>query len=122
MSKKVLIVEADGEWHDKWFRELGKKVRPDGEISLVSALSVQEAKDQFAANPDVAAIVVGACPRGDSPTTVPLVQKLRDTGFRGPMIAVGEKDHRQQLVRAGCDRVSLPSDLPQNLSYVLAGA
>lgn len=121
MKEKVLIVAAEGGWHDAWFSELGASVGLDGEIALVSALTAKEAKEQFDANPDLAAIVVAVCSE-ESPVSgslQPLVHTFRATGFTGPMIAVGEKDHRRQLVRAGCDHEATMYALPQKLIEVL---
>lgn len=119
MAKKVLIVEGDGWWHDEWFRRLGSKVGLHGEIAFVSALSARDGGDQFEANPDVAAVVVGPCVSEDSPTTVPFVQKVRAANFEGPVIAVGPRGHRQKLVLAGCGHESTMADLPQTLVTVL---
>jgi hypothetical protein len=122
MKKKVLIVAADGDWHDIWFRELGTGVVGlDGEVALTSALTAREAADQFTANTDFAAIVV-AIGDEDAPITgslVPLVRSFRAANYTGPIIAVGELDHRRKLVRAGCDHASTMAGLPQALMEIL---
>lgn len=113
MSKKVLVVEDEEYLHGSWHRELGSQV------VLVSALSIKEAEEKFAANPDIDAIVMDACVSGDSPTTPPLVRKLRET-FTGPMIAISSlESYRWQLVQAGCDHESTKDSLPQKLLEVL---
>jgi hypothetical protein len=110
---KVLIVEDEKRWHDDWRRKL------DGKVVLVSTFSIQEAEEQFVANPDIVAIVMDACVPGDEPTTEPLVQKFRAT-FTGPMIAAsGAWDYRKDLMRAGCDHESPKYELPQKLLAVL---
>jgi hypothetical protein len=121
MKKKVLIVATEGGWHDVWFSELGARVGLDGEIALVSALSSREAEEQFGANPDLAAIVVAES-ADDAPIMspfVPLVHMFRAASFTGRMIAVGERDHRRQLMRAGCGYESAMANLPQKLIEVL---
>ena len=54
-NKKVLIFEFPKQqlWLDLWQDILGD------EFDIITAVSVDEAKEKFAANPDVAAIVVG---------------------------------------------------------------
>ena len=113
MSKKVLVVEDEEYLHGKWNREL------DGKVVLVSALSIEEAEEKFTTNPDIDAIVMDACVPGDSPTTPPLVRKLRET-FTGPMIAISSLgSYRRQLVQAGCNHESTKDSLPQKLIEVL---
>ena len=119
MTKKVLIIEGDGNLHDQWFRGLRGKVGLKGVIALRSAMSLQEASDQFVANPDLAAIVVGTCDTKDRLDTVPFTQDARRT-FQGPMIAaVDNQFHRRRLVSAGCDHASGTRFLPRKLVEVL---
>jgi len=113
MNKKVLVVEDQDYLHDKWHREL------NGKVVIVSALSIKEAEEQFAANPDIAAIVMDACVPGDSPNTPLLVRKFRRT-FTGPMIAISSmSNYRAELVDAGCDHESTKDLLSQKLLEVL---
>lgn len=100
MSSKVLVVEDEFWRWDGWRREL------DSKVTLLCVCSIEQAEEQFAANPDIAAIVMDACVPGDSTTTPPLVRKFRET-FTGPMIAIsGLGSYRQQLIQAGCDHES----------------
>ncbi|MEK7645673.1 MAG: hypothetical protein AAB374_00995 [Patescibacteria group bacterium] len=86
---------------------------------IVSAFSIEEAEEQFAANPDIVAIVMDACVPGDRPTTPSLVQKLRST-FTGPMIAASSmSDYRRRLLAAGCDHESVKEEVPQMLLEIL---
>lgn len=121
MDRKKVLIVAVGDWHDVWFRELGKAVGLDGDISLVSATSVREAEEQFATNPDCSAIVLAVC--ADEPPTidqlVPLAFEFRTVAPRAPMIAVGEKSDRRLLVRAGCNYEATPPSLTAKLTEVL---
>lgn len=113
MSKKVLIVDDEEFWQDYWRKELGEKV------VMVSARTIKEAEEQFAANPDIVAIVMDACVPGDRPNTPPLVRKFRET-FSGPMIAISSSwNNRDELVEAGCDHTSAKNPLPRKLLEVL---
>lgn len=117
MGKKVLVVEDEKFWHNIWRRQLGF-VKSNG-IMLISASSIEEAEEQFAANPDIVAIVMDACVPGRALTTPPLVRKFRET-FKGPMIAIsGFEDYQQVLLRAGCNYCSSKEALVKKLFEVL---
>lgn len=111
---KVLIIEDDEDCQENynyWFTKNG--------VLPISAFSISEAKEQFAAHSDIAAIVVDACVPGNEPNTAPLVRKFRET-FSGPMIAVSSKgEFRRQLMEAGCNYESLKEDLHNKLFEVL---
>ena len=113
MNKKVLIVEDEECKYDGWRREL------DSKVVLLFAPSIEEAEEQFATNPDIAAIVMDACVPGDSPTTPPLVRKFRQT-FMGPMIAISSfRSYSRQLIQAGCDHESTKDAMPTKVLEVL---
>ena len=113
MNKKVLIVEDEEYKYDEWRRVL------DDKVVLLFAPSIEEAEEQFTANPDLAAIVMDACVPGDSPTTPPLVRKFRES-FTGPMIAISSLgSYRRQLVHAGCDHESTKDAMPAKVLEVL---
>lgn len=117
MSKKVLVVEDKKFWHNIWRRQL--EFVNSGGVILISAFSVKEAEKQFAANPDVAAIVMDACVPGDTPNTSALVQKIRET-FKGPMIAISScEDYQQVILKTGCDHFSSKENLIQKIQEVL---
>ena len=120
MSKRVLIVADAKSWHDVWFNELGAHAGPDGEVALVSAISATEARDLFADNPGFSAFVIAAC-SDDAPITrslAPLVSMLAGNS-PAPIIAVGEKEQRQPLVRAGCTFESTMYALPATLLEII---
>lgn len=95
--KKVLILEDERYWWEVWRKNL------DGKINLLFASSVERAKEMFAENPDLDAIVVDACVPGDYPNTQPLVREFRKT-FRGPIIAISSSaEYRDMLCDAGCN-------------------
>ena len=111
--KKVLIVEDETYKYDKWRQAL------DSKVVLIFAPSIKEAEEQFVANTDIAAIVMDACVPGDSPTTLPLVRKFRQT-FTGPMIAISGLDvYRYQLIQAGCDHESTKDSMPAKVLEIL---
>jgi CheY-like chemotaxis protein len=111
--KKVLVVEDCESYQRIWSEEL------NGKVELVSAFSIREAEEKFAANPDIVAIVMDACVPGSEPTTPPLVRKFRTT-FTGPMIAASsDEKYRKELMLAGCDYQSNKSGLPEVLCKIL---
>ena len=113
MSKKVLVVEDEEYKYDRWRREF------DNKVVLIFAPSIEEAEEQFTANPDIDAIVMDACVPGDSPTTPPLVRKFRQT-FMGPMIAISSLgSYRRELIQAGCDHESTKDAMPTKVLEVL---
>ena len=113
MNKKVLIVEDEEYMYKRWCQEL------DGRVALLFAPSIEEAEEQFIANPDIVAIVMDACVPGDSPTTPSLVRKFRQT-FTGPMIAISRlESYRRQLIQAGCDHESTKDAMPAKVLEVL---
>jgi hypothetical protein len=112
--KKVLIVEDSRGWQSDYARQL------NGRVQILAALTIKEAEELFAANPDINAIVMDACVPGDSPTTPPLVRKIRET-FAGPMIAAsGAVWFRKQLMECGCDHQADKDDVPAKVIEVLS--
>lgn len=110
---KVLVVDDNEGLQNAWRSAL------EGKVELISALSIEEAKERFASNPNVAAIVVDACVPGSVPTTLPLVREFRRT-FAGPMVAVSsDGDFRDMLMGEGCDCESSKGTLPQMLLRIL---
>ena len=112
-KKKVLVVDDWERMHSMWKQKLNNKV------TILSAFTIEQAEKIFATNPDCSAIVIDACVPGTSPTTLPLVRKIRET-FGGPMIAIsGQKSYRWKLMQAGCDHESTKGTLPQKVLEVL---
>jgi len=94
---KVLIVEDEEDWHINFRRLLS------GHAVTLTAKSIDEARELFRRNSDLAVIVVDACVPGFQPTTVPLVQEFRKM-FTGPIVAVSSvNEYRDMLCAAGCD-------------------
>ena len=113
MKKVVLMVEDDKGLQRLWVRML------KGIVEVVPALSIDDARREFAAHPDLAAIVIGACVPGVAINTEPLVRELRAT-FRGPMIATsGTPLFYDQLVTAGCSHRCEGGLVPEMIRQVL---
>lgn len=95
--KKVLLVEDDSVWLEFIGRGLGDKV------VLLLASTIEKAEKMFNEHPDINLIIMDACVPGDTPTTQPLIRKIRET-FSGPMLAISSiGPYRKQLLAAGCD-------------------
>ena len=110
---KVLIVEDEERWQENYKQDLG------GKVLIIEALTIKQAEEHFAANPDIAAIIMDACVPGGRPTTLPLVKKFRETFF-GPMIAASSYTaYRKDLIWAGCDHEANKPDVPAKLLQIL---
>ncbi|MGB7957748.1 MAG: hypothetical protein WCF77_02810 [Minisyncoccia bacterium] len=123
MDRKKVLIVACGLWQEQWTRELGKRLGLNGDISLLSAMSVREAEDLFAENPGCSAIVL-AVYADESPTAgqlVPLAFKFRTMRPRARMVAVGDADDRRLLGRAGCNYGCTRDNLIAKLTEVLHG-
>lgn len=96
---KILIVEDDQDWQQAYRRALGDR------WTLLSALTLNEGKELFLGNPDIALIVVDACIQKDEPNAMGWVKEIRlRGGFSGPMIAASRSEYfRELLLNAGCD-------------------
>lgn len=115
--KKVLVVEDYEDIQELYRIELAGKAY--GKVDMISAFSIQEAKEHFACHPDVDLIVMDACLVGLKPNTLPLVKEMRKT-FTGPMIAASASpEYRQQLVEAGCDYEAPKGDVPKKVIEIL---
>jgi CheY-like chemotaxis protein len=114
MKPKVLIIE-DEPYRQKWWKE-----DLESKVEVLSALTIQQAEELFAGNPDVALIVMDACLSGRSPDTILLVKKIRQT-FSGPMIAAsGNPEYRELLCEAGCDHSCEKYKVPKKVLEILA--
>jgi CheY-like chemotaxis protein len=119
--KKVLLVDDMETCHNYLRANL------EGHAILLSAKTLQEGRDLFAENPDVAVIVMDGCVEVKStgaedeviePDTLDLVQEFRET-FKGPMIALSQQ-FNEQLVEAGCDHeVSFKPEAPAKIIKIL---
>jgi hypothetical protein len=99
MSKpKLLIVDDDGNHWDRGFiAELETK------YDLLYAYRVKGAEGVFKENAsEIAVITMDGC-LGSTFDTEPLVEMMRGSGFKGPIIAHSSMDiFNDLLVRAGC--------------------
>ena len=113
MTEKVLIVEDHAPLQEVW------KLALRGKVEIISAFSIEEAKEKFAANPDIVAIIVDACVPGSEPNTMSLLREFRAT-FNGLIIATSNvPEYRQDLVLAGCDIECEKHSVPKNLELFL---
>lgn len=98
LEKKILIIEDLADMQTLFKEELGHI------FNVFSALSLEEAENVFTNySHELSAIAVDACVPGTTPTTPPLVKKMRET-FQGPMIAISSsKEYRDMLREAGCN-------------------
>ncbi len=111
--KKILVVDNEDFFHEVIKKGLG------GKVTIFSAFSIKEAEEVFAANSDLCVIVMDACVPGHSPTTPPLVRKIRES-FSGPIIATSSSPaYRQELMRVGCDHESTKLKLPEKIIAIL---
>jgi len=114
MKPRVLIVEDDPVLQMLWEDDLGSKVE------VLSALTIQQAEELFANNPDVALVVMDACLYDSGIDTIPLVRKIRKT-FHGPMISSSGNPKYQKLLReAGCDHSCKKREVPEKVLEILA--
>ncbi len=94
--------------------------RFEGRANILSAYTVSEAEMLFSEyGSSIDAIVMDACVPGDEPNTIELVREMRRT-FTGPMIAIsGMQEYLDDLVKAGCNKVSSKSEVGKVLENVL---
>jgi CheY-like chemotaxis protein len=114
--KKVLIIEDDKPLLETMMAFL------EGWLNVVSADSVDSAREVFAAHPDLDAIVMDGCIEGpgELPNSLVLVLEFRRT-FKGPMIAVSNSDEYQdRLMEAGCDHKSYKGHVHRKLKELLS--
>lgn len=118
MKPKVLFVDDERGVHAAWklqLADLGDKVE------IVQAFTVDEAIEQFKANPDLAAIVLDGYLSGHStvPEALALIKEFSPT-FTGPMISVSSDEFvRMRCVAMGCTHECQKRDLPRRLIAIL---
>ena len=119
MSKKILIVEDTQLWVDFYQQGLEGK-----DVTIISALTVEEAETAFFANSNIDLIVMDfSVPRTRTSKltvdTLPLVRKFRET-FPGPMIAASLSLFSSKiLINMGCNSMSSKEDVPGNVISIL---
>lgn len=112
--KKVLIVEDDFGLQASWKRDL------ESSVILFAADSINAAEKLFTENQDIDLVVMDACVPGDSPTTIPLIHKIRET-YKGPMIATSSiSAYRKMLMEAGCNIECIKQDVVKKVLEVLS--
>lgn len=110
---KVLIVE-DVELYQKRYAQMLK-----GKVELLQALDLKDGKRLFLENPDISLVVMDACISEDTPNSIPLVKKIRET-FTGPIIAASaDPSYRKFLVDAGCSHQAPKADVPSLICTIL---
>ena len=111
--KKVLIVDDDDSWQNIYALALSDQV------TIIPAFTIEDGERLFFGNLDINAIVMDACVPGASPTTTPLVKKIRQTFF-GPMIAASsDSKYREILMTAGCDYQAAKGDVARKIIEIL---
>ena len=119
--KKILIIEDDEFWQEGFSEYL-----PDNEITILQALTIEEAERLFAENPDLDLIVLDILvpdeetKPGERINTVPLLEKIRQT-FRGPILAISNESFWIDcLVREGCSHsLTGKSQAPDEIKAIL---
>ena len=114
-SPKVLIVDDEEEWRDRWTRRL---LREGAEV--LKASSLEEGWRLFEANPDIALVIMDTCVPGFyPPNSMWLVEKMHQT-FKGPIIAAsGHPDFRRVLMGAGCSHEASKNEVSALISQIL---
>ena len=94
--KKVLVVEDLEDLYSRVEKRLHEKV------SILWADSLEKAWSIFEGNPDIDLIVMDACVHGNKPDSMPLVARIKESGYGGPIIAWSSSSSgRQALLKAG---------------------
>ena len=107
---RVFVVDDDRMLHKVLIMKLGRG------MTILSAHTLGEARNLFAAYPDIRLIVLDGCLLRSSlqakmPDTLPLVGEFRKT-FRGPIVAASSNPNfRQMMMGAGCDHECEDKDL-----------
>ena len=114
MNKKILIIEDRMDIQKEWKDSLAEYP-----VEIISAYSVVGAKIAFNSNNDLDIIAVDACVPGSEPNTMEIVKNFR-TLFRGPMIAISNRDDfNNLLVSAGCDHKTEKYKLFEKIKEIL---
>ncbi len=120
MKRYKLLAVEDGKDVQQRFRWSADEF--GGLIELDQALNITVAKDKFDETwQGLNLITMDACVPGTVPNTMDLVRYMRQTGYKGSIIAASsEEAHNMLLMRAGCDHWCLKDDLfPGKVAEVL---
>jgi len=113
LALKVLVVEDDAYWQNRWRTQIGNRVM------ILSAYTLKEAQYLFKEHPDIAIIAMDACVPGGRPTTPPLVEWMRKE-FSGPIIAMSsDPRYRKELLSVGCDHECEKGSVPSKILELL---
>ncbi|MCX6723583.1 MAG: hypothetical protein NT155_00200 [Candidatus Staskawiczbacteria bacterium] len=113
--KKVIIIDDKQNLQQSWKNQL------QGKAEVVSATSLSQAREQFAAHPDVALVVMDACVDNtdDMIDSIPLTKEIR-ARFAGPMLATSmSQRYRQKLMESGCDHECGKLDVVRKILEIL---
>ena len=102
--KKILIIEDENSLLEVWTIYLNKHTKK-GELKILSAVSIDEARKVFNSNPDIDLIILDGYIKGpgERPNSLVLIPEFRKT-YHGIIIASSSnEDHRSMMVAAGCD-------------------
>lgn len=122
--KKVLFVEHQAWIQNQWGRALEDKNHAPV-VHSIRVYSLEEAMEEFFANPDLDAIVIDSCVSNDTAETPEIVGKFCETFFnkeneRKPIIATSRYiGYQQRLMAAGCTHSATKDTLPQELLKAL---
>ncbi len=112
--KKVLVVEDNRFYSDMIFSNFGSKVL------VMKAFTIKEAENIFQENPDIDVILMDACVPGDTPNTMGLVSKIRET-FKGPIITISsDSSYSKKLIEAGCNYESNKYEAAQDAFEIMS--
>jgi len=113
---KVLIVESAPALQDSY----AQKYNLGAVSSLLHAYSVEEAQTLFSQHADVAIIAVSARVGSAEVNTAPLVEQFRQSGFKGPIVAVSPlRKHRDLLKAVGANFQAENKSLSDMVRYLL---
>ncbi len=118
---KILIVKAEEKITEVWIAWLDDKVK------VISAKTLAEGERLFKENSDdIELVLVDCCvpdDTGDEPNSMGLVEKIRQDGFKGPIIAESSNPENYKSLRdAGADRTASvfpPREVPELILELL---
>jgi DNA-binding NtrC family response regulator len=115
---KILMIEDDVSIFES-LKMLMEMVFKDENLSILNAVSIDEARKQFELNTDIDIITFDGCVKGGGaePNTLPLVEEFKKT-FKGILIAASSR-YNEELLKAGCQHETMKSDIPQKIMQIL---
>ncbi len=115
MNKVILIVDDDST--AQFIYEKGLAGMP---VSIITAYTLEEAAEKFAATPAIDLIVMDGCvDSGNTLNTLPLIEKIRET-YEGPMIAASSLDtYRYRMMKSGCSHEAAKPEVAALIKKIL---